>query len=575
VPSSVLLVSRRPEVLRPLRAACVAAGLEAVTVDDPLVAPRVLATVSSDRIAGVILDLATTADHELVAPLCEELRALPGMHEPPILLLGAGGDITSIADAVAVGGDGYFALPVDAARIVAKLLTYTGGSLPPLPPLPVPAHASDDRPHRGPAAMAPMVADAATPDELLAALDGVTALPATAEPVDDDRDFGGERRNDSPPRVDAGDRAADVERAGRLLGAGQGPCGPGTPAGLLWAACTARTTGMLEVLEEDGARRGISLVDGVPTRVRSTVAAEQPEALLLRLGVVTRARLASLRARGPLPQRLGPLCALLVDVDALLPEERAGAIRAVLAAQLTAFVGSRGGAWQLRDGADDAVDPSVERVDADGLPALVVEGLRRRFDEDRLFDALGGPGSVLAPTGAGLPLVVEEALTPDERRGLTGFNGARSLDEVVRRIGLPPSLVWRAGLVGLAFDVVRLTHRAPAPTTAARLDRRTHARTLERERVSARLELARAGDPFGLLSLSADATPHEIAVAAAALRARHDPGTALRRGLGELRPALLELVEAINEAEAELLDDEVRRRVGAGGARDHDDDPVG
>jgi hypothetical protein len=61
----------------PLRATCVAAGLDAITADD---APRALRAAAEacggTGLAGVVVDVA--AVDALAEALCEELRALPG-----------------------------------------------------------------------------------------------------------------------------------------------------------------------------------------------------------------------------------------------------------------------------------------------------------------------------------------------------------------------------------------------------------------------------------------------------------------------------------------------------------------
>jgi hypothetical protein len=547
VTTCLLLLSRRAALVAPLRTAGTAAGLHVVVRHEPAAAQGI------PDVSGIVVDVDALAGHRAAAEVwCDALRAGPGRADVPIVFVGDGSVVGSVADALAVGGDAFFALPVDAGRIVAKVLAYGAGALPPppprepLPPLPIPPVT----PSRTPA-----VAPAATPDELLAALEGAGALPATDETdVHDDAD---DRASPAGfPATDDGDPRWT---------AGHGACRPGEPAALLWDACARRLTGSLELLDDEGTRRGVVLTAGQPVAVRSTAPAEQPDAIVQRLGLVPTARLAALRARGPLPRRAGPLVTLLVDSGALMPEERADAVSAVLIEQLTAWVGGAGGAWQRRDGTDDddnAIDVDLPRDGRNGVAGVLVEALRRRFPEVRLATVIGGLASVLRPAGRALPAAIDAVLDADERRAIAGCDGGCGLDQLVLRLGVPLPAVLRGALVGLVFGHL-VRDGGPATTdprtiTATLDERRSRARLLHRERIEERLTLARGDDYFRLLSLPEDATAHEIVEAAARMRARFDPARAAERGVPELRTALVEIVDVVGEAEAALLDDEVR-----------------
>jgi hypothetical protein len=546
VTTCLLLLSRRAALVAPLRTAGTAAGLHVVVRPDPTGAQGI------PDVSGIVVDVDALASHRAAAERwCDALRAGPGRADVPIVFVGDGSVVGSTADALAVGGDAFFALPVDAGRIVAKILAYGTGALPPLPPLPIPPVTTS---------RTPAVAPAATPDELLAALEGAGALPASDEP--DVRD------DDNDDDVEESGGAAAVPASNELdprWHAAHGACRPGEPAALLWDACARGLTGSLELLDDEGTRRGILLVAGQPVAVRSTAPAEQPDALVQRLGLVPTARLEALRARGALPRRAGALVTLLVDRGALMPEERADVVHAVLVEQLTAWVGGTGGAWQRRDGADDnddAIDVVLPRDGRDGVAGIVVEALRRRFPEVRLAAVVGGLASILRPAGRALPAAIAAVLHADERRAIAGCDGGCGLDELLWRLGVPLPTLLRGALVGLVFGHLA-RDGGPAITDpriiAAALDeRRARARLLHRERIEERLTLARGDDYFRLLSLSEDATAHEIVGAAARMRARFDPARAAERGVPELRTALVEIVDVVAEAEAALLDDEVR-----------------
>ncbi|MBM4280119.1 MAG: hypothetical protein FJ137_04985 [Deltaproteobacteria bacterium] len=537
--AAVLLVSCRPSLLAPLVDACAAGGLDVDVADDAAAAAAAARGRGSrdDPFVGVVVDVDAVAD--LAEPLCEELRLIPGFGDAPIVFVGpAASPLSSTAAVVAVGGDAFFALPVEAWRVVGKVLAY--GGAPPAALSAVSSVLPEEDP--APARSTPSFAHAATPDELLAAL-GDAAVVA---PTDDDE----------------------------LLAAGAGTLTPGLAPALLWAAHAGARAGTLELLDDAGVRRAAVFVDGAPLTLRSTAPAEQAEAVLLRLGWSTSARLASARAARALPSSstttAEALSAALVQAGALLPEERAPVTAAILAEQLAAFVAVDTGAWQLRsaDGDDagagrGATDGHADDGDARALASRLAEAVRRRFDEPRLLAAAGGGDSVWTPrVSVGLgdePLPAwRAALRDDEGRALRCCDGTRTLEAVVDVAGVPPAVAATAVLLGWIFGALQPEHRGPAPGEEARRDRLAQARTLERERVLDRLRRAREGDWFHLLSLTADASAHEVAASARALRARFDPARAVARGVGDLRGALREIVAALDEAEAVLLDDELR-----------------
>jgi hypothetical protein len=534
VPAAVIVVSRRATFVEPLRAACIAAGLD-VDVGRAAGEAAAIARVhagADEVVIGVVVDVDDVGLH--VAPLCDELRLIAGLGGAPIVLLGAaGGPLSSMHAALDVGADAFFALPVETALVVAKLLAYRAMPLAgPLPTTIVPrADVDVDDAPRAPG-FGPAFATAATPDELLAALESTDVVGR-----DDD--------------VDDSD-----------LDAVSGPCAPGGVAALLWAMHVRRRSGTLEFLDAGGVRRACTFVDGAPIRVRSTAAAERADTVLVRLGWATASRVAAALGAGDGPLSLRALCTSLVDAGGLLPEERRDAVRDVLREQLGALVVLQDAAWQFRDVDDGDDDEQEEGVAAgDHVAALIIDVIRRRFDRARLYAAVGGPQSVLAPVDErdddddddDLDLVWRRALHPDEARALASFNGDRTVDDVVVDAGVVRDVALRAALLGRTFGVLRTVHRAQVPAVDSEEAGRARATATLRERVFDRLARARGGDPRHLLSVTTDATAVEIVAAATTLRARFDPARAEASGLGDLRDTLVEIVAAVDAAEANLL----------------------
>jgi hypothetical protein len=535
VSAAVLLVSRRPALLEPLADTCALAGLDVDVADDAAAAAANARARASrdDAFVGVVVDVDAVGD--FASSLCEELRLVPGLHDAPIVLLGSPeGPLSSTNAAVAAGGDAFFALPVEARWVVAKLLIYGGAPTttlaPTSPVLPLPSRTTSAR--------VPAFAAAATPDELLASLEDT----AISEAVD------GARGEDS--RLAA--------RAGRV--------GPGDVAALLWAAHVGGHTGTFEFLDDVGVQRTCRLVRGATGAFRSGAPGEQPAAIVVRLGWTSAGRIAALRLPRGLPEDAFACCRILADAGAILPEERAPLAQAIVAEQLAAWVTIDSGTWQMRDEQDDSNEQRAPGlVDDEALPTLLAEALRRRFDHARLAAAVGGASTILAPC---LTVSAHDddqrgvrwrrALHADEARALSSFDGERNVDAVIDVAGVAAPVALRAALLGRVFGALEVVERGSTPSAEELASHRTAARTLERERVLERLARARGGDWFQLLSLTSDATAYDVTAAATALRARFDPARALARGVGDLRGALREIATAIDEAEALLVDDDVR-----------------
>jgi hypothetical protein len=589
VTAAVLVVARSPGIVEPLRAACAAVGLGVWVADDATNAATLARAPIDDGqdVAGVIVDVGAVDD--LADALCEELRLIRGYRDAPILFIGAAvGPLSSTNEALAVGGDAFFALPVDAVRVLAKLLSYTDRAVSP-GDVPASLVLADDGPVWRPA----VYASGATPDELLAALEeivpvrderderdertGATAATAAPSGEDDDRRSHKADGNEDGEATSGGHDGA--EHASRGGGADEsadggeddndegepvaGALAAGEAAAWLWRVHRRRTTGLLEFLDEHHTKWTCTFVRGALCDVRSTGPSEGVGEILVRLGLTTQARWSALRGQHDLPSAAAPLTALLVQRGALLPSEELPARRAVLAEQLAAVVSVQAGAWQLKkkdeDGETTPTEPDEQTlpvVDHDDFAAFLAEAVRRRLDDVCGNAVLGSAESVLAPRKKGR--AVPAHFLPEEARTLAAMNGRRSLAELERLVGVGPSVIRRAALLGLVFGAVRMVSRAPTKNDDDARNARTKARELEAERVLDRLLRARQGDLFFLLSLSLEASAHDVACAARSLRGRFDPTRAVERGVGELRAALREINAAIDEAEAILLDDELR-----------------
>jgi hypothetical protein len=108
--------------------------------------------------------------------LCDLLRSIESAASIPILFIGTGAEeVRSTSDALVVGGDGYFQLPIEAARVLAKIATYVGTPTPQLPRDLLVTVDGDDLETRGPGSSRIVVPPAALPADLLGEDDDAVA----------------------------------------------------------------------------------------------------------------------------------------------------------------------------------------------------------------------------------------------------------------------------------------------------------------------------------------------------------------------------------------------------------------
>ncbi len=321
---------------------------------------------------------------------------------------------------------------------------------------------------------------------------------------------------------------------------------------LLWSASLLGVTGAIDLSDESGGVRRLFLEEGEPVFMTSSMAADRPEEILLRGGLVTAARHARLRAAPSTSGRR--MCAQLVDDGVLKLDELFAAVRGVLTEQVLALLEWSRGTFrfvQERAFAADRVRLSH------ALPALIAEGVRRKFDEERLWAVLGGPQTLLgpqtrAPGGVLPPLSAEETLA------LARLDGTRALDDVILESGLHPHVVLRAALIGVTTGAVRVLARGLPRGPAEIVARRERSVSIDRARVVDRLALGRHGDYFTFLGVDVEATPFEVHRAAQRLRERFAPARYNDSAFADLRAALQEIIDVVGDAEAVLAEPGLR-----------------
>ena len=210
-----------------------------------------------------------------------------------------------------------------------------------------------------------------------------------------------------------------------------------------------------------------------------------------------------------------------------------------------------------------AVDatPSSERIRLSRHPAaLVLEGIRRKYDRSTLERLLGPPSTVIeVPDRERLGGIINLGdLAAEERGALAAFDAHSDLTTVARAAGVDVAdvlpLAWGLCVLGLA--TARRTDTEVPDETSALVGETDLA--IDRERVRARWRLVSEADYFALLGVRRDATAFEIRRAYQAARrdfAADGFPPDLRR---ELAQELDDISVVLDEAFRVLRDDRLR-----------------
>jgi CheY-like chemotaxis protein len=363
----------------------------------------------------------------------------------------------------------------------------------------------------------------------------------------------------APPRAPASPPApAPAGPAPRPRGGDAAPPAPGavprelaagslaevSPARLLAMAFRARLTGRLDF--GGSVPRSLYFEEGRIVGATSAAPAERVEEVALRLGLVTRDqhRQAAPACAG-LPSRRAAV--VLLQRGFLKAEELTGLVRRRTEEVVFALFAEADAPFRHAA----ARPPPEERTALDRSPLrLAVEGVRRRWREDRLSRALGGPATLLGPA-AGRPPLAELPMGEEEERLLGLADGLRTLDEIASD-SLLDSLSTRqvlAALVEIGVLEVRIRAGAASPAADAGVDL---------ARLQEKLEQVRRADYFTILGLSRTATPYEIRASAQRLLADLDPDRWAGVSDPGLPERLAEVRQVVDEARQVLADDELR-----------------
>ena len=332
----------------------------------------------------------------------------------------------------------------------------------------------------------------------------------------------------------------------------EGTFSSGELPALLWAAHSLGVSGALEFRNKRGDARTLYLERGEPVSFDSELDTDRPEDALLYAGLLTKARYNEMRTGPHLSARHA--CANLVDTGALKSEELFTAVRGVFREQIFSLFEWSEGSFSYREIFAHAADRL--RL-TKPFNAVLLEGMRRKFHVYALWEALGGPRSIIGPDDRAQSL---PAFLEDEVEIARLFDGQRSLEDVVLDTGANEQMVLCTALALISAGAAQILARGVPRGMGERSERVEKNERIDRERIEDRLHTARHGDYFSFLGVSEEATQSDIKHAAARLRERYSPSRFLSPGFADLKGALQEIVEISHDAEDVLVDDDLRAR---------------
>jgi DNA-binding response OmpR family regulator len=312
----------------------------------------------------------------------------------------------------------------------------------------------------------------------------------------------------------------------------------------------------------EGVDKVVFLEEGRPVFATSNQERDRMGELLLREGKITAERLAEARARvAQSGRRMGEI---LVELGHLKRRELLPAVRRHVEDIVYSVFSWDAGRYAVStdEGAGD------EKIRLHAHPsAVVMEGVRRKMDADRLRLRLGSRETVLAPGKLEemLDALSEADLLPEERKIVELFDGRRSLADVAataRREGWGDEPVYPLAYALLALGLVRPTGRVDtdggrattgvAPVTGA------GDLALDRERVLAKHAHVKEADYFTVLGVRRDATAFEVKRAYEAARRDYAPEVLPTEVAADLNVELGEIALVLDEAHKILRSDRLR-----------------
>jgi len=315
----------------------------------------------------------------------------------------------------------------------------------------------------------------------------------------------------------------------------------------------------------DGTEKVVYLEEGRPVFASSNQERDRLGELLFREGKITAERLAEARERvAQSGRRMGEI---LVELGHLKRRELLPAVRRHVEDIVYSVFSWDAGRYSVStdEGAAD------EKIRLHAHPtAVVMEGVRRKMDVERLRLRLGPRETVLAPGKPGtneemLDALSEADLLPEERRIVELFDGRRSLGDVAataRREGWGEDAVYPLAYalvaLGLARPIGRVDTDGGRATTGVSAATTAGDVAIDRERVLAKHAHVKEADYFTVLGVRRDATAFEVKRAYETARRDYSPEVFPAEVAADLSAELGEIAVVLDEAQKILRSDRLR-----------------
>ncbi|HET6612617.1 MAG TPA: DUF4388 domain-containing protein [Kofleriaceae bacterium] len=316
------------------------------------------------------------------------------------------------------------------------------------------------------------------------------------------------------------------------------------------------------IFREPPAEKTLHVDRGRPVFATSNLPHDRMGELLYREGKITRDQHARCRKLvADSGRRMGQI---LVEKGFLKPRELLPAVRRHVEDIIYSLFG-----WRRGELSSVAGDAAVgEKIRLSRHPAAVVlEGVRRKYDARFLSERFGSMGSLVRlGSGERTDAVLTACELPAaEHAAVMALDGQRTLTEVADEANLDALTVHQLAFGLCALEVAVVVHRAgdiAADSEAASPDEKTLVGkadiAIDRQRVLAKHALVVESDYFSLLGVRRDATTFEIRRAYEASRRDFLPQSFSPEVQDELSGQLSEIGATLHEAYRVLGDAAVR-----------------
>jgi CheY-like chemotaxis protein len=334
----------------------------------------------------------------------------------------------------------------------------------------------------------------------------------------------------------------------------------------------SRLSGRL-TLKQGKTSKHIVFERGHPVLAGSTLVGDRMGEMLVRQGRFTAAEMSACGAEvASSGRRLG---VVLVERGLLKAVDLSALVRRHYEEIIYSLFAWDRGAWNL--GTDNSA--AAEKILLSQHPAaLILEGVRRKYDAERLLTCLGGADVAfrLRLTTGAADLLEKMETTSEERNLVLLFDGVRSLRQIQALTRVSAERLYGVAWALFVLERLHVSDAAHGREASSTMGVPSHDvsegrdEAIDRSSVQTRHALVMDGDYFQILGVSRDASTQEILRAHETMAAQMVPDVLHAAVVADLASELAEIRAVLAEAAHLLTDERLRRRY-----RDHLPPPRG